>query len=194
MVTAVMTDMGHQDQPCGYCANKLEDVFHSWIPLSRKLGVRVMYYDGKRLIIQAPLSVNAASCGSAFTGSVGSLLMLCGFGLIQLKLSEIGYGAHVMLGRCTISCEREVRADLRAFCELTSRSEPDRIRHILLHKKMANLHVVGGIECGAQAIVTFDGIYAVRRVRTADTGFLGPSPYRDVYARQKILNVTKDIE
>ncbi len=144
-----------------------------------------MYYDGKRLVIQAPLPGNAASCGSAFPGSVGSLLMLCGFGLIQLKLNEIGLLAHVMLKRCTISCAHEVRVDLRAFCELTARSGSDRIRHILLHKKTANLHVVGGIEC-AQTVVTFDGTYSVRRAHAADTGFLGPLPYRDVHAKKNI--------
>ncbi|MBI3546933.1 MAG: YiiD C-terminal domain-containing protein [Gammaproteobacteria bacterium] len=173
MAATVMTGGKREPRTCGYCAYKLEEVFYSRIPLTQKLGARIVYYDGQRLLMQAPLAVHAVSCGSAFVGSVAAILMLCGFGLIQLKLSEIGYGADVMLGRSTLSHEGDVRNDMQAFCELAPGFGLDRFQQAYRRRKMANMHVVGGIECDSQTLVAFDGIYAVRNVCATNKGFLG---------------------
>ncbi len=143
-----------------------------------------MSYDGDRLVMEAPLATNAASCGSVFAGSVSSLLMICGFGLIYLKLKEIDYEARVMLGRCTLSHEREVRTKWQAFCELAPRRESGRFRQTLLRGGMMNLRVRGGIECGMQTIVTFEGIYAVREVTKANKSSCSLSSARNVRDRR----------
>lgn len=162
--------MQSPSKTCGSCANQLEQILRSRIRVYQHLGGRVMSYDGDRLVMEAPLSLNSASCGSVFAGSVGSLLMICGFGLIYLKLKEIDCDARVMLGRCTLSHEREVRTEWQAFCELAPRIDSDRFQQTLLGRGMMNLRVRGGIECGAQTMVTFEGIYAVREVTDANKG------------------------
>ena len=176
--------MRHPTKTCGYCAYQLEQFLRSGIRFYQDLGGRVMSYDGDRLVMEAPLTTNAASCGSVFAGSIGSLLMICGFGLVYLKLKEIDYDARVMLGRCTLSHESEVRTKWQVYCELAPRLDSDRFRQTLLRDGMMNLRVRGGIECGAKTVVTFEGIYAVREVAEANKGSRGLWSARDVRNRR----------
>jgi thioesterase domain-containing protein len=65
------------------------------IPMARAMELRVVDYDGYRLALSAPLGPNINDKGCAFGGSMGSLLTLAGWGLVNLKLAEAGLAAEV---------------------------------------------------------------------------------------------------
>jgi thioesterase domain-containing protein len=65
------------------------------MPPVRAFDLRVSGYDGCMLELMAPLAANVNDKGSAFGGSLASLMTLAAWGLATLKLGEAGHEADV---------------------------------------------------------------------------------------------------
>src|SRR5882757_2142143 len=67
---------------------EIEDYFHTKIPLTRAMGVKVESWDGSALVLTAPLTLNHNHLGTAFGGSLSTLATLAGYGLLWLLLDD----------------------------------------------------------------------------------------------------------
>ena len=67
------------------------------MPPVAALGLRIVEATGERLRLHAPLAPNINDKGCAFGGSLGSLMTLAGWGLIVLRLAEVGLDADVFV-------------------------------------------------------------------------------------------------
>jgi thioesterase domain-containing protein len=97
-------------------AAALEQILHSEIPISREMGIRVAYYDGTSLKLDAPLAPNTNHKSTAFGGSLYSLAVLCGWGLLHLKLADARIHKHIVIQESTIRYLHPVEHDLHAEC------------------------------------------------------------------------------
>ena len=79
----------------------LERHLRDTIPLARAMDLHVGDYDGYRLALYAPLAPNVNDKGCAFGGSMASMLTVSGWGLIHLKLAEVGIDAEVYVQDAT---------------------------------------------------------------------------------------------
>src|SRR5215208_8431746 len=93
---------------------QMEEVFYDKMPLTRALGVRVEEYDGRRLVLTAPLRDNVNHLGTAFGGSLHALAVLSGYGLLWLELRDTE--SDIVIRDSSISYDRPVRGDIRAVC------------------------------------------------------------------------------
>ena len=64
------------------------------------MGIRVAAYDGTSLKLTAPLAPNINHKSTAFGGSLYSLAVLCGWGIVHLKLAEAALHKHLPDSRC----------------------------------------------------------------------------------------------
>ena len=76
-------------QTAALCAAWQHELLHS-IPLARAMQVRLQAFDGTTCTLSAPLAPNVNDKGCAFGGSLSSVLTLCGWGLIALRLGVEG--------------------------------------------------------------------------------------------------------
>jgi thioesterase domain-containing protein len=88
------------------------------IPLARAMQLRVHRYDGNELTLAAPLQPNINDKGCAFGGSLLSLLTLAGWGLIVLKLRELGRQCDVYVQDSNVRYLAPVWQDFTAHAEL----------------------------------------------------------------------------
>lgn len=65
------------------------------IPLARAMQLSVPGYHDDELVLNAPLAPNVNDKGCAFGGSLATLLTVAGWGLIVLKLRELGRDCDV---------------------------------------------------------------------------------------------------
>jgi thioesterase domain-containing protein len=91
-----------------------ERFFHGQIPLTRAMGVRVEAYDGRQLVLSAPLEMNHNHLGTAFGGSLAALATLAGYGLLWLELGS--RDAHIVIRRSELDYRRPVTGPPRAIC------------------------------------------------------------------------------
>ena len=101
-----------------YRTAALELILHNEIPISKAMGIRVRGYDGSSLDLAAPLAPNTNHKSTAFGGSLYSLAVLCGWGLLHLKLAEAKLHKHIVIQEGKIHHLHPVVHDLHAECRL----------------------------------------------------------------------------
>jgi len=101
----------------------LEEILHTKIPLTKQMDVRVAGYDGRTLILKAPLNRNVNDKGTAFGGSLFSLAVLSGWGLLFLKLKEENLSGDIVIHESTISYRLPVTGVLEVRCSIPEGEE-----------------------------------------------------------------------
>ena len=138
----------------------LERTLHDEIPISQAIGVRVAEYDGISLRLTAPLAPNTNHKCTAFGGSLYSLAVLCGWGLLHLKLAEARLHKHIVIQAADIRYLLPVAQDMNAEC----RMDEARFRNLLrtLEKRgRARTSLDVAVKHGDQVAVEFSGRYVV---------------------------------
>lgn len=141
-------------------AAALERTLHDEIPLSQAMGIRVTAYDGSHLKLLAPLAPNINHKCTAFGGSLYSLAVLCGWGMLHIKLTEAGLHKHIVIQEADIRYLLPVDQDLHAECHLDDAAYQRFLRTLNKHgRSRLSLDVV--ITHNNQPAVEFSGRYVV---------------------------------
>lgn len=138
-------------------AQQIQELLHSKIPITRSMGVRVEDYDGKRLILSAPLGLNVNHLGTAFGGSLHALSVLSGYGLLWLELKDTE--SHIVIRKSSISYERPVRGEIRAICVRPDEEALEDFKQTFHQKGKARISLAATIEDQGITCVRFEGIF-----------------------------------
>jgi thioesterase domain-containing protein len=141
-------------------ATALERTLHDEIPLSQAMGIRVAAYDGTSLKLTAPLAPNINHKSTAFGGSLYSLAVLCGWGLLHLKLVEAGLRKHIVIQESNVRYLLPVDQDMQAECGLDDAAFKRFLRTLQKHDR-ARLSLDVAVKQSGQAAVEFSGRYVV---------------------------------
>ncbi len=141
-------------------AATLERTLHDEIPLSQAMGVSVTDYDGTSLKLSAPLATNINHKSTAFGGSLYSLAVLCGWGMLHLKLAEAALHKHIVIQESNIRYLRPVAQDMQAECNLDDETLNKFLRTLNKHDR-ARLSLDVIIHNQGQPAVEFTGRYVV---------------------------------
>jgi len=144
---------------------QMEELFYDKMPITRALGVRVEEYDGRRLVLTAPLLENVNHLGTAFGGSLHALAVLSGYGLLWLELRDTG--ADIVIRDSSISYDRPVRCDIRAACVRPEERALDAFKRKYQQKGLARIVLTATIEDSGVTAVRFRGTFVAMRRRDA---------------------------
>ncbi len=139
---------------------RLERRMHAEIPLTRSIDVRVSAYGGTSLTLSAPLAMNSNHKGTAFGGSLFSLAVLAGWGLLVLKLGERDLDAELVIQDSSVQYLAPVSGDFRAEAKFPDADEFDRFARTLARRGKARARVVVLISHGGREAVRFEGTFA----------------------------------
>jgi len=142
-------------------AQRIQELLHGKIPITRAMGVRVLEYDGRRLVLSAPLDANVNHLGTAFGGSLNALAVLSGYGLLWLELRDTD--SHIVIRESSISYVRPVRGPLRAVCLRPEADALAQFKQTFHQKGKARIALSATIEDGGQAAVSFRGTFVAMR-------------------------------
>jgi thioesterase domain-containing protein len=136
------------------------------MPPVRALGLRIGDYDGARLRLDAPLAANVNDKGSAFGGSLASLMTLAGWGLMSLKLGEAGFAAEVYVQDSQLRYLKPLYDDLRIEARLAPGEDwhPFVAAYAQRGKARAQL-VAEARDAQDQVVTAFEGRYVALRAR-----------------------------
>lgn len=141
-------------------AAALERTLHDEIPLSQAMGIRVEAYDGTNLKLIAPLAPNINHKSTAFGGSLYSLAVLCGWGMLYLKLAEAALHKHIVIQESDIRYLLPVDHDMQAECHLDDAAFQRFMRTLHKHDR-ARLSLDVVINRNDRPAVEFTGCYVV---------------------------------
>ncbi len=134
------------------------------MPPVRALGLRVAHYDGEVLRLTAPLSANVNDKGSAFGGSLASLMTLAAWGLSTLKLGEAGHRAEVYVQDSHLRYLKPLYDELRIEARLAPEQDWSTFLATYAARGKARAHLLAEARDGEGAVVTaFEGRYVALR-------------------------------
>ena len=142
-------------------ATLLEKRIHTDIPLARHIGVRVSHFDGQSLVLSAPLAANSNHKGTAFGGSLFSLAVLAGWGLLTLKLAERGVEGELVIQDSKVSYLLPVTGDIVARATLPEARELNRFLTAVERYRKGRIRLSVSIEHAGREAVHFDGTFAL---------------------------------
>jgi len=141
-------------------AQELEQTLHREIPIAHEMGIGVAAYDGQQLCLAAPIAPNINHKCTAFGGSLYSLAVLCGWGMLHLKLREAGLHKHIVIQEADIRYLLPVDQDMQAECTLDEEALQRFLRTLKKHDR-ARLALKIIIKHKDQVAVEFSGRYVV---------------------------------
>lgn len=144
----------------------LEARIHAAIPLARAMQVRIVSFDGERIVVAAPLDANINDKGTGFAGSLSTLVTLAGWSLATLLGEADGERCEAAVFRSELDFLRPVREELRAEAWVAEAGAVAGLRERLAAGKRAKLPVLARLGGDADPAVEFRGHYAVWRVGT----------------------------
>jgi thioesterase domain-containing protein len=142
-------------------AGQIEELFHSKIPITRAMGVRVESYDRERLVLTAPLQPNVNHLCTAFGGSLNSVAVLSGYGLLWLELQDTD--CHIVIRDSSISYDHPVAGEIRAICVRPEADTLAQFKKHFLQKGKARIALYATIEHEGVIAVRFRGTYVALR-------------------------------
>lgn len=125
------------------------------------MGIRVSAWDGRKLTLAAPLAANVNHQMSAFGGSLFSVAALAGWGLLQLKLTELALDCDTVIASGDVSYRRPVFADFECACELPD--DWDTAAGRLLRDGKVAIELAPCIETNGKPAMILTGKYVVIR-------------------------------
>ncbi len=138
----------------------LEKVLLEEIPLTRAMGLKVLEASASKVVLSAPLEPNHNHKRTAFGGSLYSLAVLSGWGLLWLRLKEAGLEGHVVIVRSEAEYLRPVVQDFQATAEADEEAVAWAVE-LFRRKGKARVVVATRIGPSAEPGLRFVGTYAL---------------------------------
>lgn len=119
---------------------ELDRYIYQHIPLTHAMQVHAAEFDSQGLTLEAPLAANHNHQASAFGGSLSSLAMLAGWGLMWLALDH-ARGTTIVVRDVHMEFLRPVKDTLRATCRLPAPRTWEKFRKTLSRRHKARLNL-----------------------------------------------------
>jgi thioesterase domain-containing protein len=144
---------------------RLEELQHTWhtkIPISQAMDIRIDNYGDNCLVAHASLAPNVNVHGTAFAGSIYAVSALVGWGMtwLQLRLREID--GSIVIANGHIDYARPVTDDFIARCQFDEAAQRDAFLKLeKTGKTRFPLECEIALPDATQAAAVFTGSYAV---------------------------------
>ena len=137
----------------------LQATFDHEIPITREIGIKIAYYDGRQLALTAPIERNINHKSTAFAGSLNSVVTLAGWGMIWLILRQLDISATIVIQDSASHYRRPVTRDFTAICSRPPAEQVEQFAHMLSEKGRARLKLAATISEGDVLVMSFQGRY-----------------------------------
>ncbi|OEY67341.1 thioesterase domain-containing protein [Marinobacter sp. X15-166B] len=129
---------------------------HEVIPVARHMEVRLEDYNGRQLLVSAPLAPNHNHQGTGFGGSIYSVAVVAAWGLAELVLEDWQLTGQVVVQQGAIDYSEPVTGDFYAIGELPDEAGVARFRKSLARHGKGRITIRTQVYCGHPRLATDD--------------------------------------
>jgi thioesterase domain-containing protein len=134
------------------------------IPLTQSLGLEIVKIDDKGALIRAPLGPNHNHMGSAFGGSLSTMMILSGYIWLYDALIKHNHNAHVILSKEEAEYLVPVTHDIEVLAKTPSPEEWRKFEESFIRKGIGRIVIHSEIQRGTQGLsAVFTGEFVARR-------------------------------
>ncbi len=137
-------------------------LFKDIVP-AQAMGISISDYSSETLELTAPLAPNINDKGTAFAGSISSLLVLAGWGLVTLKLREAGIQAEVVVSKSETHYKRPIRSDMHTTATATN-EQIDQLISELKQNPRGSIQIETKLASAGKTCATMTATYAAKNL------------------------------
>lgn len=134
---------------------------HANIPISEKMGVRVVRAMPAEIVLEAPLAPNVNHRNTVFGGSAVSLATLACWALLYSRLHAEGLSGRLVIQRSTMDYTKPITADFSAVCRVTDERGWRVLRKTLDRRGKGRISMRSTLCCRAENVANFHGEFVV---------------------------------
>lgn len=139
--------------------DRVRHKLRSQVPLIAHMGVDVVAWDGRTVVVEAPLAPNLNTHGTAFGGSLYNVAAMTGWSAVHLTLMDAGHTPSVWVVKGEIEYKTPVRGVLRGTATVSDEARA----HLIAgyeNKGRVKVAIDVVIREGEQDAVLFKGVFA----------------------------------
>ncbi|MBP1744298.1 MAG: yiiD [Firmicutes bacterium] len=142
---------------------EFEKFLHDKIPMTKAMEVRVEEYSPSKVRLAAKLEPNINDKGTAFGGSISSLMTLCGWSMAFRIMVEEDPEAQIVVQKSSINYIAPIRGDFAAECEI--RDEESLEQFLCTYRERRKGRLKLGVRCygGGTLSAEYEGQYVAYR-------------------------------
>lgn len=142
----------------------LDAYLNAHIPITRAMGITLQRYDAGQLTLSAPLEPNVNDKGTAFAGSLATLVTLCGWSYTHVSLADAGCSADVMVAKSETRYLKPAGGGLQATCKGPDAATRSRFFEAFAERGKARWTLSVELHSRGELTVRYEGDYvAVRK-------------------------------
>lgn len=119
-------------------AKALQDKLHAEIPMSKYMQVQVIHADQQQIELECDLAPNHNHVGTAFGGSLATLMVLAAYCQLFEIINETG---HVLLKTSSMNFIYPVEEKLKAVCKAPALEQVQKFQEAYAKKGKARLEL-----------------------------------------------------
>ncbi|MEN6349571.1 MAG: YiiD C-terminal domain-containing protein [Syntrophomonas sp.] len=143
--------------------NELEfqQFLHNNIPITDKMGVEVLELKPSRVRLRARLEPNLNPHGTAFGGSINTLMLVCGWSTVFENVIDHDVNSHIVIRKSSIEYLSPITNDIIAECTIENQEIIEKL--LADYDKFGKAKIDLTVVCmaGEKTAARFNGQYVV---------------------------------
>lgn len=144
---------------------ELEKFLKKEIPLTAYLGLKVISHGTDKVELRAPLHPNHNHMGTAFGGSLSTMMILAGYTWLYQAMHERNQTVHVILQSQNVEFFTPVQEDIRAICLPPEQSVLEEFFRLYDRKGLARISLHTFIEIAGGKAASMKGEFVAQKVK-----------------------------
>lgn len=141
--------------------NSFEKIIYTQIPVVKNMGIELSGFNGTEIKFKAPLDKNINHRFSAFGGSIYSVAVLAGYGLIFLNLRKRNLNPHIVVHKSNVVYKKPILQDFEAICKLENNKEFDDFIQYYIENKKSRLELSSNVIINGEIAFTLHAKFVI---------------------------------
>lgn len=144
--------------------HEFEKFLHEKIPATKAMKVKVAEFGPSKVRLEAELEPNVNDKGTAFGGSISSLMTLCGWSMMFSLMAGRDPGAQIVVSRSSMRYIAPIKGDFAAECSLPEDRDVSAFLEAYKDRKKARLSLKVRCFSEGELAADYDGQYVAYAV------------------------------
>ncbi len=143
--------------------DKLQNKLHTQIPLTKYMNIEIKKYSTLQLTTTAPLQININDKGTAFAGSLSTLVTISAWSMCWLLAQELGFkDTSIVIFKNKTNYFKPVLNNIICQTNKPSKDEIIKLKEKLLSKRSGSITIKSSIVEDNCICVDFEGLYVIK--------------------------------
>lgn len=140
---------------------EVQEYLYEKIPLTKLMGISINEFSNEKIELKTPLEINKNHKGTAFGGSLVTVLTTNCWLMAFKHFKDISPQCHIVIGKSEIEYKKPVTKDFLSTCKIINFEELEKSKEFFQKKGKTKINLDATIEENGVICVVFSGVFFI---------------------------------